>query len=57
MIQVDKSNLDEDLNGLLDSDADGTGTDLSDTLSYMSSSAGVTVNLATSSASGGDADR
>ena len=31
-------------------------TDLRDTLSYMSSSAGVTVNLATSSASGGDAE-
>ena len=41
-----------DLNALL---VDGT-TDLSDTLSYMSSSTGVTVNLAASSASGGDAD-
>ena len=40
------------LNGLFD---DGT-TDRSDTLSYASSSAGVTVNLATSSASGGDAE-
>ena len=39
-----------DLNGLL-----GEGGTNSDTLSYASSSAGVTVNLATSSASGGDA--
>ena len=41
-----------DLNALLVDAA----TDLSDTLSYASSSAGVTVNLSTSSASGGDAE-
>ena len=35
--------------------ADAGDTDISDTLSYRSSSAGVTVNLATASASGGDA--
>ena len=43
-----------DLNALLSSQADGAN-DRSDTLSYRSSSAGVTVNLVTASASGGDA--
>ena len=45
----------ETLNGMLSSTEDGPNN-RSDTLSYASSSAGVTVNLATSSASGGDAD-
>ena len=45
------------LNALLDSTAAPTDgvNDRADTLSYRSSSAGVTVNLATASASGGDA--
>ena len=52
---ADDDTADQTLMGLNALLVDGT-TDLSDTLSYMSSSAGVTVNLATSSASGGDAD-
>ena len=44
------------LNNLLDTNGDGTGTSIADTLSYASSSAGVTVNLVTSTASGGDAE-
>ena len=49
------------INGLCWSDPihfllESGGVDVSDTLSYASSSAGVTVNLATSSASGGDAE-
>ena len=43
-----------DLNGVIG--VGENGTDIRDTLSYRSSSAGVTVNLATASTSGGDAE-